>query len=212
MSDSYIAAAHAFEPVLTKVIYLRDRQGFHATSSRPKIMDVDTVDLTWVRETEAAAAILYKGRCLRRLSQYTDCGGLFGSLENAVQDASNALEAWEIGESSELEVIVAAWMRDTPTLGYSHEEYRQKQYKLLQRDALLFFAESAKLGERLSEFSFPYEDRKWVQEQKHGLTKVWSSHATGEKNKETLEGFKAAVLGDLENRTVYPDDDVDYRD
>jgi hypothetical protein len=211
MPDDFVTASHIFDPVPTKVIYFKEQSGF-IPGPRRKVLDQDTVSLTWNRETEAQAIIHFKGRCIRELSKFSDYGGLFGSIENAIQDAKRTVEKWDVGDSAELEVLVVAWMRDRPTLGYSHEEYGRSQYHELKNDVLLEFTEDAKLGEPFSNETFHYSKRKWIQPFSHGLTTVWSSFWTDIKKHEKLEAFKVATLDGQTNRTIYPNDEIDIRE
>jgi hypothetical protein len=211
MDDDFVIASHIFDPVPTRVIYFKQQSGF-AARTRSNILDQDTVPLTWNREVGAQALVHFKGHCINEVSKYHDYGGLFGSISNAIHDAERKIEQWEVGDSTGLEILVVARMRDTPTLGYSHEEYGRKLFHALNNDRLFEFTEEAKLGVPFSNDAFHPSKRKIIQAFDHGLTTVWSSFWTDIKKHEKLEAFKVATLDDQTNRTIYPNDEIDIRE
>lgn len=205
----YQCGPHSFEPELTKAIYLEKKSGYQA---RGFVIRKDDVAITWVRECETNIAILFKGRCLRQLTNFNDFYGFMTSIDGAIKEFDGILDHWKIEPTSELELVIGANLVDRPTLGFELKEYGRDYFKPLPEDELLTFTDAAKIGEEFDERSFPYDARKFIRKIEHGLTKVWSSHLNADANKALVESFKKNAKGDPKKRELLPNQELDLDD
>jgi hypothetical protein len=197
-----IVGHYAFDPVDTKVLYLRQQTGFMASG---QVIDEDTVPLTWVRESHSELLILFKGRCIRHCGSYSDFYGFLTSLESALEEVSGLLYAWNIEATSELEVVVVSSLTDHPTLGWVNYAL----FKVLPQATLLQYTDAAKIGQNFNQESFPHQYRKWVEPTTHGMTKIWSSKWAAEECKLAQEKFRMKAEDNKADRKIHRCEEID---
>lgn len=196
---------HEFEPVRQKILFVdkeRTFEGNRFTLHRAEI------DITWVRESNAFTMLSWKGQQVRRSSCHNDFHGFLTSATHLVESAPGLAAKWDIQQSSELELHVIGFFNDSPTLGFSEEEYGRRYYKPAKRngDDLWLDDDSVSDGAAFNFKEFPPEARRMLRSVDHTPTVVWNSGWEQDANIEALLRYQK-----LAKATEHVIGETDYR-
>ncbi len=189
--DKNISLDIVFPPEETTVLSVETLTGLGEVE---KILKRRSITITWGRETEASAHLVFKGRSLKSLGLHNDFYGPMTSCESWIKEASTHMERWGIEKTSEVEFHVVAEIIDRPTLGFVEKIGSRNYYKKFHYDSVFFDVPTIKTGTELNMETLPYDDRKAVREIRHSQQCVWKSSNSGEENARIKQLFKDIVF------------------
>jgi hypothetical protein len=185
--EGFTLGYQEFKPQPTDVLYAVQEKSLAATR---EIIKRETVDIVWVRVSQAVAYLSFKGRIVKILEGSNDFYGLLTSSRREIEYAPEKAKSWGIERDSELEVHVLAYLEDSPTLGYAKTEYGRKYYTPI-RSHVWLISPDAKIGDEVNFDKIPYGARSLLGARQHAATLVWTSKKSDEENAAAYAAFVA---------------------
>lgn len=188
--ENLVLGYHAFAPVREKILFSEKHTSFSGTRFT---LHKEEIDITWVRESYAFMELSWKGHSVRRFSTHSDFYGFLTSASTQIEEAPETAKSWDILGSSELELHVIGYLRDTPSLGLASEEYGKNYYKPAKRNdgELWHDDDSVSDGASFNFKEFPMEVRRILRPVDHSPTIVWNSAWDEGANVDALRRYRA---------------------
>ena len=193
MRDATINFPKAFAPediLVTRIVH-----GVSGTSlGRRELADV--IEVTWGRETQSSVEIHINGVFVADGSTFCDCGKLGSSLAEALEDWSDRREEYGATCEDRFEVSVVSVIRDTPTLGYSHDDFlgHKCYFKLPDSAFFLGIPDEGIDG-------VPSEDLRTLSAVQHSRTKTASSLWSDVENTAAAAAFLERAMEESRTET-----------